>query len=229
MRYLVIGLGIYGSNLAKDLTTFGHEVIAADSRANLVDAIKDYVSTVYVADSTDEISLSALPLSNVDAVIVAIGEDFGASIKTVALLKKLGVKRIFARAVDDVHRSILEGLNVARILTPEQRAAFDLTQEMSLGHESAVLHITDDNYVMKFGMPDFFGGIKYSEINFQQIYGLKIITAARPVSKRNLLGITADTLLPLNIDDSEVRVESGDVVVCYGAASAYHKLIKAIN
>ena len=86
MRYLIIGLGIYGSNLARDLTDMGHEVIGADRSGVIVDTIKDYISTAYVIDSTDETALAALPLNVVDLVIVAIGENFGASIKTVALL-----------------------------------------------------------------------------------------------------------------------------------------------
>ncbi len=101
MRYLIIGLGIYGANLATDLTAMGHEVIGADHNSTLVEAVKDKISTAYIIDSTDEAALSVLPLKTVDLVIVAIGENFGASVKTVALLRKLGVDRIYARAVDD--------------------------------------------------------------------------------------------------------------------------------
>ena len=93
MRYLIIGLGIYGSNLALDLTAQGHEVIGADISRNTIDSIKDYIATAYVLDTTEEASLGVLPIHNVDLVIVAIGENFGASVKTVALLKKSGVKR----------------------------------------------------------------------------------------------------------------------------------------
>ena len=126
MRYLIIGLGIYGSNLAIDLTNMGHEVIGADKNPSLVESIKDFISTAYIIDSTDEVSLSVLPLNNVDLVIVAIGENFGASIRTVAILKKIGVKHIYARAIDKLHESILEGFNIDRIITPEQRAALRL-------------------------------------------------------------------------------------------------------
>ncbi len=104
MRYLIIGLGIYGSNLAIDLTEMGHEVIGADVSSTIVESIKDYISTAYIVDSTDRVALSALPLLNVDTVIVAIGENFGASIRTVALLKELGVKRLYARAIDKLHQ-----------------------------------------------------------------------------------------------------------------------------
>ena len=76
MRYIIIGLGIYGSNLAKDLTAMGHEVIGADSRPSNVEAVKNYISTVYTFDSTNETALNVLPLTDVDVVIVAIGEKF---------------------------------------------------------------------------------------------------------------------------------------------------------
>ena len=105
MRYLIIGLGIYGSNLAIDLTRMGNEVIGADINPSLVESIKDYISTAYIVDSTDETALNMLPLKNVDVVIVAIGENFGASIRTVALLKKMGIKHIYARAIDTIHET----------------------------------------------------------------------------------------------------------------------------
>ncbi len=90
MKFLIIGLGIYGENLARDLTEMGHEVIGADNSQSSIESLKNYISTVYLIDSTEESQLAVLPLLNVDLVIVAIGENFGASIKTVALLKKPG-------------------------------------------------------------------------------------------------------------------------------------------
>ena len=133
MRYLVIGLGIYGSTLARNLTEMGHEVIGVDRNQTNIDEIKDYISTVYLIDTTEEVALSVLPLRNVDVVIVTIGENFGASVRTVALLKKSGVKCLYARAIDRLHESILEGFDIQRILTPEQRSARDLAHEIELG------------------------------------------------------------------------------------------------
>lgn len=229
MRYLIIGLGIYGSNLARDLTNMGHEVIGADRSAMLVDNIKDDISTAYVIDSTDETALSALPLSVVDLVIVAIGENFGANIKTVALLKKLGVKHIYARAADPIHRSILEGLNVDRIITPEQRAARDLALEMALGHRAEVMKVDSESYVICFQLQELFWGLSYSSLNLEKDYGLRLIGASRPEHSRNMLGIGVDTLKPLNVADAATTVEQGDVAIVYGPHKAYTKLIKHIG
>ena len=94
MKYIIIGLGNYGSVLAEELSALGHEVIGVDTNERRVDVLKDKIATSFIIDATDEQSLSVLPLKDVDVVIVAIGENFGASIRVVALLKKNGVKHI---------------------------------------------------------------------------------------------------------------------------------------
>ena len=240
MRYLIIGLGIYGTNLAKDLTDLGHEVIGADINSHRVDAIKDYIATAYIIDSTEEAAISVLPLKNIDLVVVAIGENFGASIKTVAILKKMGVSKIFARAIDSLHRAILEGLHVQRILNPEQYAAFALSNEMQLGSSVEILHIDHDTSVMRFEAPALFHSIPYARIDTKALFGLRLIAASRPGSVTNLLGISATRYLPLDISDSTADstsagstsaelVAPGDVFTCIGSADAYRALYKHLQ
>ena len=79
---------------AEELSALGHEIIGADISESRVDSIKDKVATAFVIDATDEQSLSVLPLNSVDIVVVAIGENFGASVRVVALLKQKKVPRI---------------------------------------------------------------------------------------------------------------------------------------
>ena len=240
MRYLIIGLGIYGTNLAKDLTDLGHEVIGADINSHRVDAIKDYIATAYIIDSTEEAAISVLPLKNVDLVVVAIGENFGASIKTVAILKKMGVSKIFARAIDSLHRTILEGLHVQRILNPEQYAAFALSNEMQLGSSVEILHIDHDTSIMRFEAPALFHSMPYSRIDTKALFGLRLIAASRPGSVTNLLGISTTRYLPLDISDSTADstsagstsaelVAPGDVFTCIGSADAYRALYKHLQ
>ncbi len=229
MRYLIIGLGIYGSNLALDLTAQGHEVIGADISRTNIDSIKDYITTAYVLDTTEEASLGVLPIRNVDLVIVAIGENFGASVKTVALLKKAGVKHIYARAIDPLHKSILESFNVDRILQPEQKAAEDLTHEMALGTDVETLKVNDDNHILKFKAPQFFVGLGYSSIDFAQQYGLRLVAISRPVEKTNILGIKSMQPQLLDISEPDVAVEADDVWVVFGTLKALRSLYKRIS
>ncbi|MDE5935068.1 MAG: NAD-binding protein [Muribaculaceae bacterium] len=229
MRYLIIGLGIYGSNLATDLTDMGAEVIGADIRASNVEAIKDYISTAYIVDSTDETSLGVLPLNNIDIAIVAIGENFGASIKTVAILKKHEVKCIYARAIDPLHQSILEGLHVQRILKPEQRAASDLVSELGLGTDVKSMKIDNDSYVMRFKAPLFIIGTLYSKLMEEGLCGLKLVAATRPKQTTNILGINVNEAELIDLSSTDQNVEDNDLLVCFGRKKDFHALYKYIS
>lgn len=229
MKYLIIGLGIYGANLAVDLTRLGHEVIGADNRQSNIDAIKNYVSTVYVIDSTEESSLNVLPLNNVDLVIVAIGENFGASIKTVALLKKMGVKHIYARAIDKIHESILEGFNIDRIITPEQRAAADLTHEMELGTDVTSIKIDSQNYILKFKAPSFLIGTPYRDLSLEASFGLRLIAVTRLADKRNVIGVTHPEPALIDISGPDIKIEDGDELTVFGSKKSYRDLYRHYN
>lgn len=226
MRFLIIGLGIYGSNLAIDLTNMGHEVIGADSNPSLVDSIKDLISTAYIIDATDKAALSALPLTNVDLVIVAIGENFGASIRIVALLKQLNVPHIYARAIDRIHESILQSFEIDRILTPEQRAASDLVHEMSLGADVTTMRLDSDNYILRFAAPSRFIGLAYSSLPLPA--GLKLLEAVRPTSERNALGLRHMRPRLITSLESE-SVAEGDLLVVQGTPDAYRSFIRSLE
>lgn len=229
MRYLILGLGIYGSNLARDLTDMGHEIIGVDYSQSNIDAIKDYISTVYLIDVTDESQLSLLPLNNVDLVIVAIGENFGASIKVVAMLKKMKVKHIYARAIDELHESILSGFDIDRIITPEQRAARDLSHEMALGSNVQSLAIDPDHYVLRFKMPEKLYGLKYADLDFEQAYKLRLIAVAKYEEKTNLLGIKQKTLKLISDISPDDIVEEGDVATCLGSRKNYYAFFRTLS
>ena len=217
MKFLIIGLGIYGENLARDLTEMGHDVIGADICRSNVESLKNFISTVYLIDSTDENQLAVLPLLNVDLVIVAIGENFGASIKTVALLKKAGVKHIYARAIDTLHEAILSSFEIDRILTPEQRAAADLTHEQELGSHVVSLRVDDDNVVVNFDVPDYLFGLEYKGLSdkISRNYGLQLIAVSRPEESVNILGIKRPALRLIK-DISDVTAAAGDTVTIFG-------------
>lgn len=229
MRYLIIGLGIYGSNLAIDLTKAGHEVIGADINPSLVEAIKEDISTAYILDSTDEAALSMLPLKNVDLVIVAIGENFGASIRTVALLRKLGVTHIYARAIDKLHESILESFKLDRIVAPEQRAAFDLVNEMELGAHVNAMRVAQDTFILKFSAPDLFIGTLYSHLDLHKKYGLQLLCVARPQIKKNILGLNHQEMYELDLSHDDELVQAGDMLIVTGNSKAYRNLFESLR
>jgi len=123
MKYLVIGLGNFGSVLASTLTDMGHSVIGVDRNEHCIEEIKERIDLAYIMDATERTALRSLPLDEIDCVIVAIGQSMDSSLRAVASLKELKMTNIIARALDTTHSSILKAMDIKKILIPESYAA----------------------------------------------------------------------------------------------------------
>lgn len=228
MKYIIIGLGNYGSVLAEELTALGHEVIGADLLENRVDAIKDKIATAFVIDATDEMSLSVLPLNSVDAVIIAIGENFGASIRVMAMLKLHKVKHIYARAIDSVHKAVLEAFEPDKILTPEEDAAYNLVGQLHLGTKVETFHIDKEYMVSKFVVPDKYIGYLFDELDLEKEFNLKMIALTRTEKTINILGFSIEEHAVVRDLSHDGEILPGDELVCYGKKSDFRSFWKAL-
>ncbi|MFI3305411.1 MAG: TrkA family potassium uptake protein [Rikenellaceae bacterium] len=228
MKYIVIGLGIYGRVLAKELTELGHEVIGVDSDALKVEMIKDDIATSFVLDATDESALSILPMRSVDVVIVAIGEAFGASIKCVALLKRAQAKHIYARALDSVHKSVLEAFSIDKILTPERDAARSLVQLLDLRAGVESLQLDKEYYILKFKVPLTLVGYKISDLSLEREFKLSIISLLCGVKGENSLGVSIYKKSVSESIDPNYKLCANDYLVCYGKYSNFTSFWRSI-
>ena len=118
-NYLVIGLGGFGRRLSEVLEEKGANVIAVDSDENLIERVKNSVTQAVHLDSTDEERLKGLDLEDVNAAIVAIGDNLEASILTTAILKRLGLPYIIARALNDLHHQVLRQVGADEVINIE--------------------------------------------------------------------------------------------------------------
>ncbi len=228
MKYIIIGLGNYGGVLAEELSALGHEVIGVDNNESKVDQIKDKIATSFIIDATDEQALSILPLRSVDVVIVAIGENFGASVKVVALLKKSKVEHIYARAVDDVHRTVLEAFSLDSILFPEKEAARNLVQLLDLKVNVESFKVDKEHYIMKFNIPKSFWGFKISDIALEREFNLTIVSLIKGQRVFNALGVSVLSRGVANQFDMDYLLSENDQLVCYGKYKDFVTFWKAI-
>ena len=120
----VLGLGRFGQAVALELTRLGHDVLAVDRDERVVQSIADDVTHAVQADITDPDALEALGLADFDTAIVAVSETLEASIMATVLLKRIGVRRIIAKAAHDLHGSILEQVGAVRVVYPERETGF---------------------------------------------------------------------------------------------------------
>ena len=228
MKYIIIGLGNYGGVLAEELSMLGNEVIGVDMNSHHVELLKDKIAASFIMDATDEEALLALPLKEVDVVIVCIGENLGASVRVVAMLKKMGTKRIMARAVDEVHKMILEAFGLDRILTPEKEAARTLVRLLDLQINVESFPIGDSHYVAKFQLPASFVGMKLKYLNLEKDFDLKMISLIRGKKTVNAIGISIMEHRVANEFTENLILDENDELVCYGNYKDFMEFWKAI-
>lgn len=216
MKYLIIGLGNYGAVLAEELSALGNEVIGVDSEEANVDRLKDKLATSFIIDATDAFALSALPLKSIDVAIVAVGENFGASVRIVSLLKKNKVAHIYARAVDEVHKEVLEAFSLDKILTPEKQAARMLVQTLEADSVADSFDIDEEYSIYKFPAPALLVGRKVHHLDWEKEYGLQLISIVRGRQVINDLGIAAIHLQREVTYPEDMEISENDQLVCIG-------------
>jgi len=205
-QFLVIGLGRFGRAVAEGLADAGADVIAVDTDMTLVEAVRDRVSVAAQVDSVEPEALRALNATEVDAAVVAIGEDFAAEVLTVAILRELGVGTIVARAPGERERRILELVGATRVISVEvdtgQRVArslvaTDVVDLVSLGSGVSIVYWTADERAIRKPL---------GELELLTRFQLHVL-AIRPAGMERL------DLFP----GSDHVVQEGDVLLLVGA------------
>ena len=129
-RYVVVGLGNFGSAVAEALHARGHEVIAVDQREDAVDRIAPHCSRAAVADGTDPRAIKRLGGEGADAGVVGTGDDISASILATMALKDVGVKNVIAKVISAPHERVMRKLGVTESVFPERDTAQNLVARM---------------------------------------------------------------------------------------------------
>lgn len=117
---VVIGLGIFGMNVAKKLSEEGMEVLAIDKDMRLVEKASNFATKAVCMDITNIDAFEGIPIQDFDIGVVGIGESVSVSIITCLALKEAGVSYVIAKAGDKLHKRILEKLDVDEIVLPEE-------------------------------------------------------------------------------------------------------------
>lgn len=201
MKYIIIGLGYFGSTLASNLTNQGHEVIGIDNNADKVDDMKDDISVVMEMDATSPNALKSLPLNDVDAVIVAIGEDIGSSILALAILKNMPIKRLIGRAITPIHRNILVQLGIQEIIQPEEDSALSVSSMLQIKDANRVMELSSDNAIAEIIIPKKYIGHSLSSVDPENRFNLKLIALKTTLKeKANIFSAKKDSWIEYKID-----------------------------
>ena len=212
--YIVIGLGRFGSSIARQLCQLGAEVLAVDTHEENVQRIANDVTHAVVADARDKDVLRALGVREVDCAIVSIGNNLASSVLSVMNLMELGVPYVVAKAHDESHRRVLEKLGVNRVVIPEQEHAQRLGRSLFSHNVLDYIELSQDYGILEVPAPKNWVGKSLKELNVRAKMGVNII-AVRSENKVNVS------------PSADYRIQEGDLMVVLGdnlALEAVQKL-----
>ena len=176
---IVIGLGRFGSEVAKRLCALGCEVLAVDTNSDLVQQISGEVTQAVVADARDKGVLRALDAGGFDCGVVAIGDSLADSVLATMNLKELGTAYIVGKAHDETHRHVLQKLGADRVVIPEKENASRLARSLSSPNVLDYIELSEDYGIIEVPAPAVWFNKSLRELNVRAETGVNILAVKR--------------------------------------------------
>jgi trk system potassium uptake protein TrkA len=208
-QFAVIGMGRFGSSVAKTLYNLGFEVMAIDANEHRTQEVTSMVTHAVQADSTDEDALRAIGIRNFDVVVVAIGQDIQSSILTTLILKDLGVTSIIVKAQNELHGKVLTKIGADKVIFPErdmgQRVAHHLISPNILDH----IELSDDYSIVEIEVTKPMVGKNLRQLDIRAKYGCNVM-AIKSGDRMNIA------------PHAEDKIKENDVLVIVGNNEDLH-------
>ena len=221
----IIGVGQFGSAIARKLAGKGAEVYAFDVDEEKIENIKDEVALAVILDATDKKALKSQNIQELDAVIVAIGENFEAVILASVNLVELNVKRVISRASGKHQKMILEKLGVSEILTPEDEVAAVVAERLMNPSIISFLELPDSYEIAELKSPQAVINRTVEEVGLRDKYKLTLITIKREFEELKN-GETVIEQHILGVPSSETVIYETDTIVVFGTTDHIERFIE---
>jgi trk system potassium uptake protein TrkA len=173
--FAVIGLGRFGSSVARSLFEMGYEVMGIDENEDRINEHLHYVTHAVQADTTDEAALREIGIRNFDCVVVAIGADIQASILTVLILKEMGVNKIVAKAQNERHGQVLIKVGADRVVFPERDMGVRVAHNLISANVLDFIELAEDYSVAEVVVSDKMVGKTIRQLDVRARYGVNVI------------------------------------------------------
>lgn len=210
-QFAVIGIGRFGSSLVRELTHMGNEVLAIDIDPDRVNEAVEYATHAVQADTMDEATLKALGIRNFDVVVVAIGDNIQANILTTIMLKELGVKKVIAKAQNELHGKVLEKIGTDVVIYPERDMAIKLARSLVSANFLEQISLSPEYGIIELFAPRAFVNRTLADIGLRKKHRVSILAIRRGM---NII------VAP----NPEEAIKSGDVLVALGINEGLEQL-----
>ena len=216
--YAVVGLGTFGASLCVELSEKGAQVLAIDNQSRLIEKVKDVVTQSILLDSTDEEAMGQIPFEDVDTAVVAIGDNIEASILTTAILKKIGIPRIIARSITDIHQEVLRQVGADEVINLEIDEGTRLAQRLLSPEILDNIPISENFSLAEMVCPREFAGKTLITLDLRRKMNVSVVALRRTALSVDEEGNTVrdDRLLFPQAGD---EILEGDILLVVGANS----------
>lgn len=229
MKYIIVGLGSFGSSLGIALTSQGHEVIAIDSSMQKVEAYKEVISHTICMNATDEYTVNGLPIIDTDIVVVAIGEDQGANVMATALFKTLKARRLISRSINPLHEKVLQAIGVDDIFHPEKESAMRWAKRLSLRYFVDSFELSDDFSIVEISIPEALIGKTVAALQLEQQFMIKLLSTMRYEHYEDSFGRLQSKPNIQGLASPEQVLQAKDVLVVYGANKHINQFLRSVG
>jgi len=204
-RVVVIGLGIFGSQLARQLYESGLEVVAIDKNRDVVQRIKDHSTKAVLADATDKEVLESIGIDAKDTVVISFGEDLSASTLLTLYLREMKVKEIIVKVPNEDYKRILLKVGASEAIIPEREMANKVARSIISPNVLEYLPISEDYTIVELAPPSAFIGKSLADLDLRKKYNLQVIAIRDVLDNKMQLVPRASAI----IKDSDVLVIIG--------------------
>ncbi len=203
-QFAVIGLGRFGSSVARTLTQMGYDVLAIDSDENKVEDLADVVTHAVTANALEETVLKSLGLRNFDVVVVAIGQDIQSNILVTVMLKEMGVKKVVAKASTELQGKVLQKIGAEVVVFPERDMGERVARWLVSRNIIDVINLSPDYSLVELAAPAEFHGTSLQDSGLRKKYGITVLAIRR--GKEFIISPGARHI-----------IEEGDVLIVLGS------------
>lgn len=178
-EFAVIGLGRFGTSLARVLVEEGHTVLGVDRSMDLVQRYSHQITQTVQLDSTDEEALKEIDITSYSTVVVAIGQNFEANLMTTVALKSLGVSTVICKATTEMQRNILLRIGADQVVLPEYEAGARLANQLITPSVVGQMTLCPGTRVSEIRVPEHMVGLSLEDIDVRGRFDLNIVAIQR--------------------------------------------------
>lgn len=209
----VLGLGVFGSTIAKRLGENDFDVIAVDLEMDSIERIEPYVTQAVHGNMGDLELLRSIGFENCDVAVIAAGSNLESSVLAIMNCRKLNIKHIIAKAKNKLYKEILLEMGATEVIRPEKEMADKVGRNLMRHHIRDVFDLDDQFAVIEFSPPKKWIGKTLQELDLRREYEINIVGVRENPHEKMMVYI-----------DPDMRIQKDNVMIAIGESDKFEHL-----